>query len=279
MAMNFSVKTLLLPLTVFSVALSFHAVQSATIYRRAELTDVDALLKHYENIEQASQDRQNLVVYPIEVRREALQDNIVKKRFYVAVDDESQKVIGFIKFFMIGKDELLEILCNEICCEGDSAQLVDQVLYLPKTDDFLNHSLGNIHNAFAPYGYHNNQVYLYYGGAYTVPEFRNQLICSNLLAHGLNACYNDFKNYGMSDIVLVYGQARSAAGQKFMIKTFARCMKNHFNPFAVVTGIYHYRFKAFKPELIFEDGTVKVVPPLDLKNHDYGNVVIYQLNQ
>lgn len=277
--MNFSVKILLISLAVFAVDLSLHILHSEPCYRLAELADVDALLEHYENIEQASQDRQNLVVYPIEVRREVLQDNIGKKRFYVAVDDESQKVIGFIKFFKIGEDELLDILCNEVCCIGDSAQPVDQVLYVPKVNDLLNHSLGSAHNAFAPYIYHDNQVYFYYGGAYTVPEFRNKLVCSNLLAYGLNDCCNDFKNYEKSEIVLVYGQARSASGQKFMIKIFAECMNKIFNSLATVTGIYHYRFKAFKPELIFADGKIIVVPPIDLKNHDYGNVVLYQINQ
>jgi hypothetical protein len=91
-------KLLLVPLFLGA---SLSAAQKPVDYRIATEDDADALMEIYAQFNE--EDAHNLLLFPIEMRRDDLVKNLIKRRIYVATVSEGQreKIVSFAKVYFM----------------------------------------------------------------------------------------------------------------------------------------------------------------------------------
>lgn len=258
-------------------------------YRLAKLSDVDVLFEMQDTFTQ--DDRQRLLVFPKQVRGVILEKSITKKRIYVAVDQQSDKIVGFVKLFLIDdQDELAEILNDELRL-GKGAPVVDCAYHIDASNvlDFGSKLVVQdsvlLHDEYPVVcsGGNYSCVYLYYGGAYTIPTYREQGINTKLTMFAFEQLKSDCTRIldlnRVTYLALGYGQVEANTNQKGIIRLFADFVNNlHNTDFASEICVHHVAYRAYKPVLVFDkDKNDLVVLPDVEENKGQGNLAVIKL--
>lgn len=123
-------------------------------YRLANTSDIPQLLNILDIISQDPEDNKKVLVLPIKFRRQSLDNAINKHKIFVAAD-ESNNIISMKKLFVIKEAiELKSTLYEE----------------LKATDE-----------------YNLNDTFIYNGGEYTLPAFRQRGIMYELTKYAYNS--------------------------------------------------------------------------------------------
>lgn len=159
---------------------------SSVFYAQASVDDIPGILLLYEGLD--GDDSERLVVYPAEVRAQVLHEAITARRFFVA-RDETGVVVAFCKLYIVPQKELDDLVSDELgACAYELGASAEEFFTLsPKKPAFAgvyNISPSQIRDFgvkidsmrlgdVAPYQYRPEEdVYIYYGSAYTRPDHR-----------------------------------------------------------------------------------------------------------
>ncbi|MBU4269422.1 hypothetical protein KJ644_04065 [Candidatus Dependentiae bacterium] len=247
--------------------LFFCKVNPAVIYRLANEQDAENILNIYDNF--SKEDKNKLLVFPKrEIQKKVILKNIENKFLFVVIDTDTQEIIAFLKLCILGENEILEILKNELCFSLES-NIVSVNIFKDKLNkyDFKNYLYADqkINNILKNSS--KDCLYIYHGAAYTCPEYRGRGHSTNLLKFAFEDIKNNF--LFKTTIVLLYGQVIANLNNSYMISVFADCVSNYFE--SKIVNILHLQSIAYKPEFD-EDGALKLYK--DELHEGRGNMVI-----
>lgn len=249
-------------------------VNAQITYRYATIEDTDQLLDLYKLIEKNEEDRQKLLIAPIEMRKSILEKNLKAGRIFVA--EEDKQIVSFMKMFIISdkEQELLDITKKELNLQGDPVINGSYMVRSDVINDF-NYKLELDNNGMLNKSYRNfltdglvSCTYIYYGGAYTLPKYRKRYINTKVTQYAFKILKEDIESGG---VVLLYGQVEANSKQVGIIKAFAQ-----FLYAGETVEFFHYACIAYKPELSFVDNNLKINFPEE--NKGYGNMIFGTLN-
>jgi hypothetical protein len=268
-------------LIVLCGCMSTIAMEQYLLFHKATQSDVASLLKVIN--EQAIEDSAKIVILPKKFRQGALESDIAKNRVYCVTKSESDEVIAFKKLFIIDDaEEHQKITHDEIRCHGEKSNVVDV------------HMIYNSGQAtsFFPSFNADDSVSIYFGGDYTVPDYRNQKVNSSLVKYAFEDIKNDVVKAVQSkkapNIVLLYGLTTTNSGEGEdensidRTPSIIRAFKPFVKEIAAQTNhskdiiLYHSRYIAYMPTF---DADSTVCKPLPDKHaiQGYGNVLLFQL--
>lgn len=257
-------------------------------FRQATSDDVLGIVELINT--HGAKDNDKIVVLPEKFRAGAIQGAVSKGRFFVAVSTDqelkSSHVIGFKKLFCItDKDELDDVLNNELrCVDQDPAAsgivlIENNTIHVPKQSNDIQEVLSS------------KATYIYNGGDFTHPYYRNKQINASLTAYALSVIkakvVDDIAAHKSSNIVMGYGLTKSNAGQNLLDGRTSSIVKQ-FVPFvqevAQSTGsrppseIILSRYPAFMPT--FDLNAVECKPLADEQSiAGYGYLLACCLSQ
>ncbi|MBS1988080.1 hypothetical protein JST56_03730 [Candidatus Dependentiae bacterium] len=256
------------------------------VYRLARKADIDQLLRLQAAIAESAEDSAKLVVFPEHVRYTILEEAISRGRLFVAT--ENFDIISFLKLYIIeSQKELHELLINELrCYQQDGAAITQSSLQtcISQTDD---PTFSPMHNAdgsdieVTPFKIHHRQTFLYYGGAYTMPDKRGQRHGSLLLrnAFGLirdNVSAHITKNKS-TQLILTYGQVlanqRNTLMRREFVKEIPQIHNKLFTPAPRAVVVSQYVYEACMPAFTEEMETL----PDSEEREGCGNLIVYNL--
>ena len=164
-------------------------------FRHARLEDISKISDIYD-ADMTEEDKEKLIVPPLKMVLQTLENNIKKRRIFVAVDCITEEIVSFVKLFPVFYlNELRRILHSEL---RSSSLRTDRTL--------LRHGIHRIFplNLFAPLniesldskypikdeilltGNTNIALYFYYGSTFTLTEYRGQGINTALINFAFN---------------------------------------------------------------------------------------------
>lgn len=263
--------------------------------------DIPQLLDLMDRIEDDADDSKLLVIVPRAMREEVLREAIAKKHIYVTKNIEGY-IISFLKLYLINTkikhdkslgeyvSELATILTKELrCCTGTPGNLTS----LPSKKRHYH----NVRSAaplfekcredecflteytFEP---HDRQTFIYYGGAYTIPDFRGKGYGSDLLKHALNSMIAnkilpDINYNASTELILAYGQAAANKERKLMLRQFTQIISVlHAMLNIPSNSSYSLRHEIFNAYVPAFDEAGNLLPDSD-ERKGFGNLVIYKL--
>ncbi len=276
-------------LCLYTVSCSAMEVEDFT-YARACDADVDQLHRLIDEA-RATQANERLVFLPTMFQRATLKNQIAQGRLFVAKDGDNT-VIGFKKLFVItDQQEQHEILTGEIRSHGSNAKQLYSGFYNPTFE---------LRETEHTPDYSENTTYVYNGGDFTHPDFRQKGVNRALMQKALELVRKDTVDKVQikksTHLALVYGLVNQTAGinergeekpgsETDRTSSIVKC----FAPFAreVHQEVYgssesqsigYYRYKAFKPS--FDSDSQKCVPkPDQFSVEARGCVLLYPLAQ
>jgi len=274
-------------LTTLTLGFSLLTPISADIkYRLANLNDVDQILILQEQFNE--DDKSKLLVFPQTMQRNIITKNIQKKHFFIAVDSETEKIISFLKLYIIEPDEVIETLDGELCL-GLHHELIK--------DCYYNFTVENLNNFRLPLtkidptqiitsdlispreinlireNKLNSTLYMYHGSAYTHPVYRGKGISTTLLQYAFDTIQENFPNQNF--LVLLYGQVKANANNVAMIRTFAGSISDVFSQESGNNfKLQHLCSKAYKPEFN-QNNELQII--CDERHAGLGNMILYKV--
>ncbi len=275
---------------LFCILISGHllfATLSANIeYRLANNDDADQILNLYNKF--TEDDKSKLLVFPLHIQKEVIFENIQKKHFFVAFENETGNIISFLKLHIANPDEVNSILTEELCLGLESYLIKDCCYYfsteilnsfkLPLRQIHMTRSvtkdlLSPIEKKLIRSNRLDSCLYLYHGSAYTLPLYRGRGISTQLLRYAFDSIKECFLNKKF--LALLYGQVDDNVCNVAMIRMFAKCIANIF-PHQTINGIkfQHLCCRAYKPTFN-EKGKLEVIR--DKKHSGLGSMVVYSV--
>ena len=257
------------------------------ILKQASLQDQEAISKLYDSI--SAEDRGYLVIFPKEVAPQFIKRDLENHKLFIAQDDETHKILSILKLFVIKKGDLKDILEKELRCLGPSRkQLLTESFdssFLSERSQFLGStSLVNTGSSEASFALNTaRQVFIYYGGAYTVPEGRENHLQTQLTQKALQIIQPEVKTLLNShpnkrQIIFAYGQVEANRSSKGMIYSFSTFVKNLVSSkFALSRRVHHQAYLAYKPDFTFNNQKLEVSFPEE--NIGAGNIVIFRVKR
>lgn len=256
----------------------FNYLFSNIEYRLAVKDDLDDIFSLYMDFNE--DDKSKLLIFPDSMQKQIILNNIKKRRFFIAIDLECNKIVSFLKLHIALEDELQDILFNELCL-GENRNLITNFSYI-FTDNMISNFgrplettsellLLNDELNYICENKINSCLYIYHGAAYTLNAYRRRGISTNLLKYAFNFIKKDFKN--KEYLALLYGQVNSNTKNVAMVRVFAKCIAGLYR---VPFKLQHIRCVAYKPE-VSEDGKVQIFHDDD--HCGLGSIVIYKLMQ
>lgn len=274
-------------------------------YAAADFNDIPQLLELINIIENDEDDRGLLVILPSASREEVLFNLIQRKRIFIAKIDGL--IISFLKFYLIDREikatrvnqtitydsELTQILVNELCCcngvAGDMASNEPSIKYhyhdvRPVNPLFTESGCDNekcmLH--YNDFEHHEQQTFVYYGGAYTVQEHRGKGYGSELLKYASTSALipiiEDIKRRRSTEFILAYGQAEQNKTRKLMLRQFTQLISTIHallgHSSATSYTIFHEIYQASVPAF---DECGNALPYSFEERPGFGNLVIHYL--
>lgn len=257
-------------------------VYSEIIRRRATLQDVTEILNIQRQFD--NDDKNKLLIYPDEKKRDNIVSTINKNKLFVSIDTRTNNIVNIIKLFVIEtRNEFNEIL-EELGFRSNGtnktpAEFFNDFNYNVNIEDIRN--VRKIETSLLQdieidnfLNFPRNCVYIYYGGAYTLREYRNQGINFHLIKYALNTVISEqagsHHNPYMS---LLYGQVDANKNNMGMIRAFAEIIMHH-NHIDFI-NLQHLICEAFKPTLIFANSEIQVIH--ENNDHGEGNIVFVKI--
>lgn len=248
---------------------------ASIIFRQATPKDLSQLLVLLANRD--ANDLRRLVWLPEPIEGVAIQNEIHKGRFFVALDENSGQIVAQRKVFIVEDcEELHDMQNNFLRCVGQKRKLVESGFF---TTDLVFTPEQNRH--FSP---HDKTLHLYVGAAFTHHAYRSKKINERL----------NFYAYEQLRTIICHkirsGNYTSVALQYILVdenKWRTRFLLRQFFPFAqsisTVLGlplsskISFFSYETYKPESFFTS-TGKVISHGDehcIKST--GCVLLYEL--
>jgi hypothetical protein len=265
---------------ILIILFCFYSTTRAISFRPAEIRDVDSICKLHCQF--TADDYKRLVVYPQEIRRNKVINLIDNNRLFVACNNEN--IIGFIKLFVIeNMQEKINILVEELAlankpysngrCIVGSSDLLDYARQLIFSGSGLNEETClKLANGT------NECLYIYYGGAYTIPEYRNSCVNSQLISFALDKILSTYLsihklNDSLKYAAFVYGQIEENQHKHGMIRRFA--LKIICDLVLDKINVFHFCCVALKPNLKFNSLTQHV----EISDYEpgFGNMAVIKL--
>jgi len=259
-------------------------------YRRATQEDVGSLL--YLINTHAIHDNDKIVVVPEKFRQSALEEDIQKKKIYIAQKNDTNEIIALKKLYRIDtEEEYKDITRNEIRCKGKAKSCVgvyDIGLYKHENPPLVSFRMNQM---FAPQYKFSNSCPLYFGGDFTTPSERGKKINSQLTHKAFELIKDDViqaikaKNDNLTSLVLLYGLTKTNAGENNGINRTPSIVKT-FIPFAREVqkkcnlggknSVTHARYHSCMPT--FDPNSEEYKPlPEEQCVLGYGNVLHFEL--
>ncbi|MBM3886571.1 GNAT family N-acetyltransferase [Candidatus Dependentiae bacterium] len=274
-----------------------HISPSKLAYERACIRDIHEILNFYDSDDFTEDDEHKLVVFPQEVRRDFLSRSIRKGRIWVAKD--KTKIVGFLKLYLVDDTaEIQAILRDELRCIGKTAR------HKVKSDmagTYVTESFGAVYDfdkkpdfqrSRIKYKYDSRQTYVYYGNAYTHPNYRSRGVNTALERYAFEAIKKDIADHieqnKSKELFYLYGVVEDNKESFGRIRVFTEFVHRYFKLrlglekadddeyFEGPTSVRFYRFPAFKPSFEMQRGKLVQLPddhPLTLAGAGYGCLV------
>lgn len=267
------------PLTVMS------PTAASLTYRQAEAGDCDKIVALYKTMN--SDDQGRLVMYPEEILPELIAHFIEKGRLFVAC--HGSRVVAILKMYIVENSLELEHMlrkelramprlpkelpAEKLARKSQGMARPDNTPHSPifarmakfdpcKTFDFS--KAPDFEDIDSMYAWNLNDIYLYYGGAYTLSEYRRQGVNFQLeqwvlFNTGIIEKIRSLRSLpGVTNLIYIYGIIESNDGLG-RLRSFASLCNNLFS----VSDFCFYKYRAYKPELIIRDGKLKALPDSD----------------
>lgn len=244
---------------------------------KAEYTYQQAHNEHLESLltlinTHAIHDDKNIVILPKKFRKQSLEQAIAEKKIYVTLNKDNE-VIAYKKLYIIeNASDKTNILTDELRCIGTHRQ--------PKTASFIN---TNHNDTPTPFMLDDQDVYIYNGGDFTHPNYRNKGINKELTHYALEQQRKKINLQAMQRIILAYGLTKANAGKDgntpdrtpSIAKTFSTFIMDITNQ-SQDPALEHHAFKAYMPT--FDPDNQECKPRSDKHAiKGYGNLLIANL--
>ncbi len=259
-------------------------------YRLAVTEDENQIIKLHALF--TENDASKLLLFPENIQKEIIKNNIAKKRLFVAYEETTEEIISFLKLHIVNHDEINNLLTEELSLTSEQL-IIGDCCYNFLTPTILNFNssiptLMEIQN-FCNILRYNNQdlfqvkagncksepnfcLYIYLGSSYTHPEHRGHGIYTELLYYAISEIKEHFVNKKF--LSLLYGQVEENADSRVMVRVFAKCIAETFpSTKEPAIRLRHIRSRAYKPEV---DPNGKIIMIYDKRHQGYGNMVLYK---
>lgn len=263
---------------IFFIANFLSAMEDSYQFQRATVEDVKDILELIKK--KVILDDDKIVIVPEKFREMNLISTIEKQRLFLA--KHKGKIIGLQKLYIIdSQKELDETLKLEIRCH-DQEPCAAGVLFCGEGMQYCN--IENIRTH-----YENNDTYIYRGGAFTDPDYRNQRINTQLSDFAFNEIANAVtehcRAYQSKNLILLYGLVAKNAGDshdllggrsRSNVAQFIRFIKQRY---LQIQELQLYRYPARMPQFDPKSEVCVSKQEEDQKLSDFGCVVRYCLNK
>jgi hypothetical protein len=266
-------------------------------FRQASIEDRELILQLYNNY--SEEDLNYLVTFPGEVASDFLKMDLEHKKLFVAVNDDTQAIVSVVKLFIIKESDISQILNNELRCIGPERKPVlienfDSNLVDNRKKFFMNNFVSSSSDDAGFELNVNRQSFIYYGGAYTVPEQRGAGIQTQLLQNALEAIQpdliSDLQAFPLKrQLVFVYGQVQANSNSKGMIHVFTSFVKNIVSAsdlpielkerLTLSPQVTHQTYLSYKPLFTFNPSNQSLEVSFPEKNIGVGNLVIVSIKR
>lgn len=248
---------------------------------QATIKDVAQLLSIYKAIPE--NDSSKIVIYPEKIRRKKMVETIRAKQLFIARSMDSNEIVSFLKIYLCDNPKTLKkILCSEIRALHVEHELISSGYYSVRTNNSLDytHSLEfnpgymidsqQSHGILSPrylrprkkYSFDpENQTYIYYGNAYTIPSERGHGLNTQLQKFALRfielSVINHIKHHDSIALLYLYGQVNTNMAIKNSIRIFTdytteirHQLKKNIPP---ETLIHSFCYRAYKPVFLLDE--------------------------
>jgi hypothetical protein len=241
------------------------------VYSLATQADVNDLLTLMET--EAIKDASKLVILPKKFRRCSLEKAVEQQRLFIARENNTQKLIGCQKLFVITDARELDSICTEeIRCCGKDCHQTDAGTYTFERKFIVGNPICVT--------YSHEDTYLYNGASFTHPDYRQRGVSKRLIefAHSvlLPEVQKILASRNSQALVLLYGLTKENAGEGGIDRTPS--LVSSFMQFCYLIepgiegSIEHYRYRAFKPS--FDPESEECIPLPDTHSSEgYGCVL------
>jgi hypothetical protein len=263
------------------------------VFRQANSSDLKNILATYRTY--SEEDRKTLVTYPEEIDESILRLDLTEKKIFLSENDKDHKLLAVLKLFIIKKSDLENILHTELRTVGAERRQI----FAERLDSNLSNDRKRFLENAIPIKLNSNQsqfelnqkrqLYIYYGGAYTIPELRGTGLQTQLLYRALHHIEPDLIRFLQAhsykkQLIYTYGQVDSNTRNKGMIQVFTDFTRNLIYSFypnfeskkqLFLSGpVYHLGFFVYKPSFHFnhEEQKLDITFPEDGKG--MSNLVI-----
>lgn len=280
-------------LSILTSQLEDNSMSSGYMYRRANMDDVDKLVRLMTD-HAAPQDSDKIVIVPEKFRQQYFQGAVTSRRLYIATTAEGD-VVGYKKLFCVtDESERQEILQDELRFSKDQF-VAGAVADMRKEALF---EVGK--DAIAEIVGSRNVTYVYSGADFTHPAHRGKHINTELtrlaFKEALGSVVQDIENRRSRHVAIVYGLTEFNAttakdskkeekinllgGRSRGILREANSFLNDLssNDLPMESFLYLARFRSFKPS--FDSKSTECKPLPDAKSiSGYGCLIASALQR
>ena len=243
------------------------------IYRSAVPEDLDAIMALHKSFDKEANN--NLLTFPGDFHRTQLASKIEARKIHVACDTSSGNIVSFLTFFIIKTaKEQVDILTNELRCIGKEAEPVMEytgnIIFDPESEP----PFTSDYEKEIEHTHDDSKVvtYCYYGGAYTIPEYRSNRINSRLLKATMVEYLAPYIAKQENPIALCFGQVAANINNTLPIRIFLETIHSLTTDDEVTLS--RRSCIAYKPTFALgEDGLILLED--DEANQGLGTVLLY----
>ena len=276
-------KIVLMMSVVFSVPLYSCQVPDPIQPRVSTEEDAQGILNLINT--HAIKDNDKIVVLPESFRLENVRKGIAAKRYFVAYDTSAKKIVAYKKLFLLQEEqERKNVLEEELRLQGGKSTFVDGACFLCNEGPCLQ-SLSIVPTSIPT---PKQCVYIYTGGDFTHPDYRNRGVNSALTDYALNTVQSAVREQLLKNqvhqLALVYGLTHLNDYELYLRGGASRTphIANALARFIMLLQptkktntipIVHQRFKSCMPT--FDLHASECVPlPDDKAVAGYGNILL-----
>lgn len=260
------------------------------VYRKAAPEDLPTILEMTHTF--SEEDKQLLVTYPKEIEGAAILGGI-RDGIYLAFDREQdhEKLVSMVKLYVIAeadldsklrevgaiglnkKRELAEVF--KLTSSGNKVLQRHELLAsaLDLNAEVESDPLRAFESRIEGHQ-RKNQLFVYYGGAYTDRAYRNQQLHSKLLRYGVRSVFERDVT-GLHQLVFVYGQVKANSKSKGAIFEFADSLLAQ--GLELEPAVFHLGYFAIKPNLLYDVAAQRVREEYPPENEGVGHLVFFTL--
>lgn len=244
-------------------------------FELASEQDIDKITNIIDN--DARHDSQKIVILPKKFQKDILQKNIENGKLFVAKNNNS--ILGYKKLFVLENEEKHDVLVNEIRCTAEpvyQAKIYENLEFIDSQDNLVINPDSS------------NNLIIYTGGDYTLPQFRGCGINSKLMDYSLSLIKPEIleklRDNKIIFLSLVYGITKYNSGQVpgdkgdrsyYIAKAFINFIKSL--GFQDNIALDYARYKSFMPTFDYNSQELKPLPD-EQSVPGFGCILTYKLN-